>query len=228
MNSVRNSRLLRQSQCQEWRPLINEGDINLNFRFIGRELEITGNLIVKTTFDRVIEVICEPNERKKWDLKLKDCIRLPNSNDYILFYTAGRKVFEFHSQMTIVRDENSASIEFKPGNFEVRQPSAILASFNSIYKFEIIDEVPSMTSSADLYGNTLKNAKVHWNVKFCEKGFEIAREDVFQEANGLKNSCKKLISVLEYKHEEILNDSSPLFEQYERKKLTKASSLQKF
>ena len=215
-------------KVQDWRPLIDLDDKKLSFRFIGRELDIFGFIIVNTSVDRVIDVLTVPTERKKWDLKMQEMIRIPKESGFIIIYSAERKLYEFHTEVSIEKFEKSAKVLFLTKCFQFKRNNTILGNLSSSYQIEINDEFDKDLRVGS--NSALRNRiKINWNAHFCENSFNLVREDIFQEATVMQKSFERLVSILEFNED--LNEGemkNPLLDKFERKKLTKTFSLEDF
>jgi hypothetical protein len=202
------------SIIQDWRPLISLPDRHLSFRFVGRELDIFGFLVVQSSIEKAIETLTDPNERKKWDLRMQEMIRIPKESGFIIIYAAERKLYEFHTDVSIEKNELEGKVEFSTKCFQFKRKNTILGNLSSCYKIEKID----------------LNVKITWNAHFCQNSFNLVREDIFQEANVLQKSFERLIRILESKDDEVdgIRVDDGLLEKFERKKLTKTFSLESF
>ena len=206
-------------------------DISLQFRFLGRELEIQGFLYAETSVSRVIDILTIPCERKKWDLRLVDMQAIPDGEGYIFTYLSERTLYEFHTSITkIINSNGNGSVEFKTTCYEFKQRNSILGNFNSLYVIEIAEELPSSTNDSDekVYFKqgeaSLGRVKVTWSSHFCEASYALVRGDVFQEADVLKKSFELFISTAEHKNGKFKKGNressvSSLVDACERKKL---------
>ena len=222
------SAITTKTAVQDWRPLLKEKDLCLEFRFIGRELEINSYLHVNSTISRVIDVLTVPSERKKWDIRMQEMINIPLKDGYIFIYANERKLYEFHSMVKSSQTETRGSIEFNTLCYEFKMQNTVFGQFTSVYTAEILDE-SEVVERYDPKGNPVRKLKVCWQAHFCEASFELVRGDIFQEADILKKSYQLMINLAEFKdntNAEALQSENNLLETFERKKLTKTFSME--
>jgi hypothetical protein len=211
-----------ESKIQDWRPLMSEKNMSLEFRFINRELEINGHMVVKSTLSRIIEIITSPAERKKWDIRLKEMISIPDG--YVFIYSSDRKLYEFHSLVKTSQTDIVSSVEFSTLCYEFKRQNTVLGNFNSLYTAEVVED-------ANYENRYPKKIKVTWNARFCQNSFELIRGDVFQEADVLKRSFDKLVDLAEFKEEKLENSlqrqntDSDLFGRKKLRKTFRMSSI---
>ena len=209
------------STIQDWRPLISEPNRTLSFRFVDRELYITGFFDIATSIERTIEYLTVPSERKKWDLRMQEMIRIQKDNTgYIIIYAARKKLYEFHIHVEIEQSDTHALIQFSTKCYEFKRNDTIFGNMNSSFRADMIQDL----NRVDEEGRKVMMLKVEWNARFCENSFSVVREDIFQEANLLQKSFEILISELECKNE-IVEERDTFLEKFERKKLAKTFSM---
>lgn len=219
-NAIETKQVVAAS-IQDWRPLLNEPNRKLAFRFVGRELYINGFFNIATSIEKTIEYITVPSERKKWDLRMQEMIRIQKDNKgYIIIYAASKKLYEFHIEVELEQSDTHALIQFATKCYEFKRNDTIFGNMNSSFKVEMIEDL----NRVDDEGRKVMMLKVEWNAHFCENSFNVVREDIFQEANVMQKSFEILISILECKLE-IPEERSELLAKFERKKLTKTFSI---
>lgn len=220
---------------QDWRPLVMAKDIALQFRFLGRELEIYGQLSAESSISRIIDILTIPCERKKWDLRLVDMEPFPEENGYVFTYLSDRTLYEFHTNIIkVVNSTTCGNVEFKTTCYEFKQKNSILGNFYSNYLIETVEDGVSSTSDSETtcfnHGEVkgVGKVKVTWNSHFCEASYALVRGDLFQEADILKKSFELFISAAENKQMKIRRENSAnfLLDTIERKTLSKIFSLE--
>ena len=220
------SAIITKTAVQDWRPLLQEEDLCVEFRFLGRELEINAFLHVNSTIARVIEVLTLPDERKKWDIRLQDMISLPQNGGYIFIYANERKLYEFHSIVKSTQTEIQGSVEFNTLCYELKMQNTVFGQFSSVYTAGVLEEFEAV-ERYDPKGNPIRRLKVSWKAHFCEASFELVKGDIFQEADILRKSCQLMINLAEFRDEvssEALQAENNLLETFERKKLASTLS----
>ena len=208
---------------QDWRPLIFEKDMSLQFKFIGKELEIHGELFAETNISRIIDMLTIPCERKKWDLRMVDMQLMPDMNTYILIYISDRTLYEFHTAIIQNQNHNTGMVEFKTICYEAQKKGSIKGNFSSIYCIELIEDHISSTKESEeknyLHScderKSCGKVKVTWNSHFCEHSYALIRGDLFQEANVVKKSFETFISVAENRYE----NSTQYMNKHEKKQI---------
>jgi hypothetical protein len=221
---------MEATQIQDWRTLLMEKERGLQFRFIGRELDMKGFLHARSTITRTLAVLTTPSERKKWDIRMQEMIQIPQHGGIVFIYAAERKLYEFHSEAQVERKENKACVSFMTRCYEVKRPNTILADMNSKWECEELEDEPVVPYREDEEGNPIKKLRLEWTAHFCENAFETVRGDVFQEANTLQKSFERLTRLLENVGEDWqdMKSLNPLIDAPERKKLTKTFSMGNF
>jgi hypothetical protein len=218
-----------------WRPLISTENMSVKFRFIERQLEISGEIIVESSVQKIINILTVPSERKKWDILLID-MKPVGSNGFIFTYSSEKTVYEFHTLISIAKASESeqipATVEFVTTCYEKLDPISKIGKINSSYSIEKMDEhVSSTKESQDMILCGLASdfvagrVKVQWSSSYCQTSFSLVRGDVFQEADVLKKSLDRLICVAEGREEQmesLENPKNPLIDAFERKRLDRA------
>jgi hypothetical protein len=209
--------------------LVSEKSLSLQFRFIGRELEIQGELFAESSVSRICDILTIPRERKKWDLRLLEFKPMPDLDGYIVTYMADRTLYEFHTSIKIIQNTNNASIEFISKCYGLKIPNSILGNFHSVYKIEMIEDNASTNDSDDKeFMNPNENkgigkVKASWFSHFCESSYSLVKGDLFQEADLLKKSFERFLQVAENREDmiKIENSENALIDACNRKKLGK-------
>lgn len=223
-----------RSSVQDWRPLLKEKDLCLEFRFIGRELEINAFLHVRSTIPRVIDILTVPSERKKWDIRMQEMLNIPLNGGFIFIYANERKLYEFHSLVKILQSQTQGTVEFNTLCYEFKRQNTVFGKFTSVYNASVIEETEEENKGLEEFdpqGNKFHKLKVTWNSHFCEASFELIRGDIFQEADILRKSFQLMINLAEFRDQETaegIQNENNLLETFERKKLTKTFSLGNF
>lgn len=222
-------------RIQDWRPIIETKDINFKFRFIGKDLEISGVITAEATVSRIIDILTVPSERKKWDLRLVDMKPIAEIQGFSFTYLAERTLYEFHTTMKKTQTNSLATIEFQTTCCEFKQPNSVLGRFNSYYIIEQCDEQVSSTKDSDekvfLSSNENKSnskVKINLNVHYCEASYHLVRGDLFQEADTMRKSFELFIDIAEFRGDRIKTPQSidnPILQAFERKKLGRAKSM---
>ncbi|OMJ72071.1 hypothetical protein SteCoe_29578 [Stentor coeruleus] len=222
-------------RIQDWRPIIETKDLDFKFRFIGKDLEISGIITAEATVSRIIDILTVPSERKKWDIRLVDMKPIAEIQGFSFTYLAERTLYEFHTAMKKTQTNSLATIEFQTTCYMFKQPNSVLGRFNSCYIIEQCDDQVSSTKDSEeklfLNSNESKSSskvKINLNSHYCEASYHLVRGDLFQEADTMRKSFELFIDIAEYREDRIKTPQSvdnPILQAFERKKLGRAKSM---
>ncbi|OMJ85526.1 hypothetical protein SteCoe_13141 [Stentor coeruleus] len=218
---------------QDWRPMVQTKNIMFKFRFIGKDLEITGNIYAEATISRIIDILTVPSERKKWDLRLVDMKPIAEIQGFTFTYLADRTLYEFHTSLIQTQTNSLATLDFQTICYMFKQPNSILGRFSSYFAIEQYDDQVSNTKDSEdkIFLNESKTSskvKINWNAHYCEASYHLIRGDLFQEADILRKTFELFIDIAEFREDKTKTTQqleNPILQAFERKKLTRAHSL---
>lgn len=213
--------------------MVQTKDIMFKFRFIGKDLEITGNIYAEATISRIIDILTVPSERKKWDLRLVDMKPIAEIQGFTFTYLADRTLYEFHTSLKQTQTNSLATLDFQTTCYMFKQPNSILGRFSSYFAIEQCDDQVSSTKDSEEKifldeSKTSSKVKINWNAHYCEASYHLIRGDLFQEADILRKTFELFIDIAEFREDKaktVQQLENPVLQAFERKKLTRAHSL---
>ncbi|OMJ90506.1 hypothetical protein SteCoe_7093 [Stentor coeruleus] len=225
-----------------------QDDMQISYRFINNQLQINAVFLIQSNFSTIINILTQPEYRKKWDLKLIEIEEIERNDDgigLIMLYSHERTIYEFHNIVEINKSIYHTTINFHSKKFNHIKTKGILGEVNNFYKlekiaksdstfsFDITDhDVTRVSSCKDFHHEVVESKfeviKVTWKATFCEISKKMFVSDCLEETETLKHTIGRLVHLAENPLEHL--EKSPknmLLKACERKKLKKLGKVRK-
>lgn len=218
---------------------LNNG-LQIAYRFINNQLQFHAIFAVESNFETIVNLLIQPESRKKWDLKLVDIEKLSDENEHLclkMLYSQDKNLYEFHNDVSINWSIYHTTVNFRSTQNTRVKPKGVLGKMSSYYKLENLSKADSsfalnykshgvkrVSSCVDNLQESIKShlelIKVTWKASFCEFSKKMFIADCLEETNLLKNTIAGLIHMAEKPSESIQRSpKNSLFNACERKRL---------
>lgn len=240
------------SSSSDWR-IISLGDIDddfqITFRFINKQLQFHAIFTLESDFSTIVDLLTQPESRKKWDLKLVDIEKIPLHNDDLglkMLYMQDRTLYEFHNTVNVTRSIFHTIVNFRSKGHSHIKSKGILGKMTSSYKLENLSQpdcsfiypfkekdMKRNSSSGDILQEELEkklaSIKMTWKATFCELSKKMFVSDCLEETDSLKHTMNRFIHLAESRPSQKVEKSpaNTILEACERKKLRKLHTLRK-
>lgn len=231
------------SATSDWRAIHLsdlQDNIQISYRFINNQLQLNAVFLIQSNFSNIINILTQPEYRKKWDLKLIEMEEIQTNSDgngLRMIYSHERTLYEFHNIVEINKSIYHATVIFHSKTFNHIQTKGVLGEINNFYKLERIaksdasfaydisdHDVTRVSSCKDFHYEIVESKfeviKVTWKATFCEISKKMFVSDCLEETESLKHTIGRLVHLAENPLEHL--EKSPkntLLKACERKKL---------